>query len=220
MGFVMRLEKKINQPSDDFELQARNLGYKCIIGVDEAGRGPLCGPVVAGAVYIPDGFDTTGIRDSKQLSANKRAELDARIRAGCIVSVAQVGVRVIDEINIREATKLAMRNVINNMAAKAGADFVLIDGDFVPEALSIPAKPIIAGDQKSVSIAAASIVAKVWRDRELEAMDVIYPMYNWKKNKGYGTKEHRDAIALYGVTAYHRKTFGGVREYVKSGTES
>lgn len=201
-------------PNDDFELMARNLGYKAVIGVDEAGRGPLCGPVVAAAVLIPDGFDASEIRDSKQLTYKKRAELYEKIRGGCFNSIAQVDAKVIDEINIREATKMAMRQAIEYMRIAHDADFVLIDGDFVPDSLSIPAKPIIGGDRKSISIAAASILAKVWRDRELEVMHVFHPVYNWKKNKGYGTAEHRQAISLYGVTNYHRKTFGGVREYV------
>jgi ribonuclease HII len=110
---------------------------------------------------------------------------------------------------------MAMRNAIESMVLAYNVDFVLIDGDFVPEGLSIPARPIISGDQKSVSIAAASIIAKVWRDMELEMMHVFYPVYNWKQNKGYGTEEHRNAIALYGVTDYHRKSFSRVKEYTK-----
>jgi ribonuclease HII len=201
-------------PTDAFELEAKNLGYKNIIGVDEVGRGPLCGPVVVAGVLIPNGFDTSDIRDSKQLSAKKRSELYEKIRSSCFTSVSQIDAKLIDEVNIREATKMAMRDVINGMYLSVDADFALVDGDFVPSALSIPARAIIGGDRKSISIAAASIVAKVCRDRELEIMHVFYPVYNWKKNKGYGTKEHLDAIKVYGITKYHRKTFGGVREHV------
>jgi ribonuclease HII len=202
-------------PTNDLELALKNKGYKFIVGVDEVGRGPLCGPVVAAAVCIPDGFDTSEIRDSKQLSSNKRSYLYDKIRHECFNSLAQVDATLIDIINIREATKLAMGNAISFLQARYPVDFVLIDGNFVPESVSIPARAIIGGDRKSVSIAAASIIAKVWRDEELRAMHCMYPVYNWKQNKGYGTQEHRDAIALHGITDYHRKSFGGVREYVK-----
>lgn len=199
-------------PTNDLELELKNKGYKFIVGVDEVGRGPLCGPVVAAAVCIPDGFDTFGIRDSKQLSSKKRSYLYDKIRYECYSSITQVDAQLIDVINIREATKLAMRNAIDGVQQ---ADFALIDGDFVPDLISIPARAIVGGDRKSVSIAAASIIAKVWRDEELRAMHCMYPMYNWLHNKGYGTQEHRDAIALNGITDYHRKTFGGVKEHVK-----
>ena len=199
-------------PTNDLELELKNKGYKFIVGVDEVGRGPLCGPVVAAAVCIPDGFDTSGIRDSKQLSSKKRSYLYDKIRYECCSSITQVDAQMIDLINIREATKLAMRNAIDGVQQ---ADFALIDGDFVPDLISIPARAIVGGDRKSVSIAAASIIAKVWRDEELRAMHCMYPMYNWLQNKGYGTQEHRDAIALNGITDYHRKSFSGVRGHVK-----
>lgn len=173
----------------------------------------LSGPVVAAAVWIPDGFDTTGINDSKKLSSKKRELFYNKITQSCVYDVFEVDNNIIDAINIREATKLVMRNCINGIE---GADFALVDGNFVPEFIDIPARPIIKGDSKSVSIAAASIVAKVHRDRILDALHVMYPIYNWKQNKGYGTKEHRDAIKLYGVTKYHRKTFGGVKQFVKN----
>jgi ribonuclease HII len=192
----------------------RNQGYKYIIGVDEAGRGPLAGPVVAAAVHIPDGFDTSEINDSKKLSSKKRALLYNNIIESCPHAVSQVEVRIIDEINIREATKLAMRQVIYDMLSVA--DYALVDGNFVPEmATDIPIKPIIRGDQLSVSIAAASILAKVRRDMDMVALDRFYPVYNWKQNKGYGTKEHRDAIKEYGPCEHHRMGFRGVKEYIK-----
>jgi len=201
-----------NKPTYDIELDLRNQGYKHIIGIDEAGRGPLMGPVVAAGVCITDGFDTSEINDSKKLSAKKREYLYDKIINECYYAVVEVNEKTIDEFNIREATKLAMRNVIYLMQ---DADFAIIDGNFLPENIDIPARCIIKGDSLSVSIAAASIVAKVTRDRMIMSCHKEYPIYGWNRNKGYGTKEHRDAIALYGPTIYHRKTFGGVREYVR-----
>lgn len=203
-----------NKPTYDLELELKNKGYQCIIGVDEVGRGPLMGPVVAAAVYIPDGFDTSEINDSKKLSSKKRRVLYNKIINGCKYATSHVDERIIDAINIREATKLAMRHVIQSLSY-LGADFALVDGNFIPNLIDIPAQPVIGGDSKSVSIAAASIVAKVRRDDEIAALHTIYPVYNWKQNKGYGTKEHREAIKLYGITPCHRKSFSGVKEYIK-----
>ena len=200
-----------NRPTYDIELQLKNEGYKYIIGIDEAGRGPLMGPVVAAGVYIPEGFDTSEINDSKKLSAKKREYLYDKITAECDWATGQVNEKLIDIMNIAQATKLAMRQAIYQMNK---ADFVLIDGNFLPENLDIPERCIISGDRLSVSIAAASIVAKVTRDEMIMEMHKEYPIYNWQKNKGYGTKEHREAIKLYGPSIYHRKTFGRVREYV------
>jgi len=200
-----------NKPTYDIELDLKNQGYKCIIGIDEAGRGPLMGPVVAAGVYILDGFDTSEIKDSKKLSAKKREYLYDKINSECVVAVAQVDQRMIDEINILEATKLAMRNVVYLMK---GADYAIIDGNFIPSNIDIPAKAVIGGDNLSVSIAAASIIAKVTRDGMIMKMHKEFPIYSWDTNKGYGTKEHREAIKIYGPSIYHRKTFGRVREYV------
>ena len=199
------------EPTYNLELELKNKGYQYIIGIDEVGRGPLAGPVVAASVHIPEGFDTTGIKDSKKLSSKQREMFYNKITQICDYTISEVDNNIIDAINIREATKLAMRKCIYEMEE---ADFALIDGDFVPEFIDIPAKAVVKGDNISVSIAAASIVAKVHRDRILEALHVLYPVYNFKQNKGYGTQEHRDAIKLYGVTKYHRKTFSGVKEYV------
>ena len=201
-----------NKPTYDIELDLKNQGYKHIIGIDEAGRGPLMGSVVAAGVCITDGFDTSEINDSKKLSAKKREYLYDKITNECYYTVVEVNEKTIDEFNIREATKLAMRNVIYTMQ---DADIAIIDGNFLPENIDIPARCIIKGDSLSVSIAAASIVAKVIRDRMVMNCHKEYPIYGWDRNKGYGTQEHRDAIALYGPTIYHRKTFGGVREYIK-----
>ena len=202
----------MNKPTYDIELDLRNQGYKHIIGIDEAGRGPLMGPVVAAGVYISDGFDTSQINDSKKLSAKKREYLYDKITNECDWAIGQVDEKLIDEINIFQATKLAMRQVIYKMYE---ADFVLIDGNFLPENIDIPEKCIIKGDSLSVSIAAGSIIAKVTRDRMIMELHEKLPIYVWDKNKGYGTKEHRDAIALYGPSPYHRKSFSGVKNYVK-----
>jgi len=203
--------KKIKVPTYDLEFELKNQGYKYIIGIDEVGRGPLAGPVVTAAVYIPDGFDTTDINDSKKLSSKKRELFYNNIINECQYAVSFVDERIIDAINIREATKLAMRNVIREMNV---ADFALIDGNFIPDLIPIPAKSIINGDSLSVSIAAASIIAKVQRDAYMEAMHQMYPIYRFDKHKGYGTKIHLDSISIYGPCPIHRKTFAGVKEHV------
>ena len=200
-----------NKPTYDIELDLKNQGYKYIIGIGEAGRGPLMGPVVADGVYIPDGFDTSEIKDSKKLSAKKREYLYNKINSECVVAITKVDQKMIDEINILEATKLAMRNVVYLMK---GADYAIIDGNFIPSNIDIPAKAVIGGDNLSVSIAAASIIAKVTRDGMVMRMHKEFPIYGWDTNKGYGTKKHMEAIKIYGPSIYHRKTFGRVREYV------
>jgi len=200
------------KPTYDLELGLKNKGCKYIIGVDEAGRGPLMGPVVAAAVHIPEGFDTTGINDSKRLSSKKRELFYNKIRKECDFAFYTVDNATIDSINIREATKMCMRYAILGITE---ADYALIDGNFIPEFLDIPAECVIGGDSKSVSIAAASIFAKVTRDRMVMEMHEQYPIYGWDRNKGYGTKEHREMIVLYGATPYHRKSFSRVKEYVK-----
>lgn len=195
----------------DIEDGLRNQGYKYIVGADEVGRGPLAGPVVAAAVYIPEGFYTKDINDSKKVSYKKRELLSQEIKANCSFAIHEIPNEVIDQINILEATKLAISYAVRDLK---DADFAIIDGKFRFDLIPIPHRCIIGGDSLSVSIAAASIVAKVHRDYLMEALHVLYPVYNWKQNKGYGTVEHMEAIQKYGVTKYHRKTFGGVREYV------
>ena len=203
-----------SKPTYDIELDLRNQGYKHIICIDEVARGTLVGSVVAAAVYLPDsGFDLSEINDSKKLSAKKREYLYDKITSECDWAIGQVDEKLIDEINIFQATKLAMRQVIYKMNE---ADFVLIDGNFLPENIDIPEKCIIRGDSLSVSIAAASIVAKVTKDRIMIELDKKFPIYNWKSNMGYGTKEHLEAIKLYGPCVYHRKTFSGVREHINA----
>jgi ribonuclease HII len=199
-------------PTYKLELELKNKGYQYIIGVDEAGRGPLAGPVVAAAVHIPDGFDTDGINDSKKLSSKNRELFYNNITKSCTYAIAEVDEKLIDEINIREATKLAMRKVIYNMPK---ADFVLVDGNFVPEFIDMPAQPIIKGDSLSVSIAAASIIAKVWRDKMMDVYHIRWPAYGFNTNRGYGTKHHREMIKMIGPCSIHRKSFRRVKEYVQ-----
>jgi len=200
------------KPTYDMELSLISKGYKYIIGVDEVGRGSLAGPVVAAAVCIPEGFDTTGINDSKKLSSKKRELFYNTITRECTYAISFVDENIIDAVNILNATKLSMRSAILQMNH---ADFALIDGNFIPELIDVPAQPVVGGDSLSVSIAAASIVAKVRRDSYMEAVHHIHPVYGWNKNMGYGTKIHMEAIKTYGPCTLHRKTFGGVKEYVK-----
>jgi ribonuclease HII len=199
------------KPTFDIEDSLRNQGYRYIVGADEVGRGPLAGPVVAAAVHIPEGFYTQGINDSKKVSYKTREVLSERIKASCPFSIHSMSNEVIDQINILEATKLAISYAVRDLT---NADFAIVDGKFTFDLIPIPHKCIISGDSLSLSIAAASIIAKVHRDYLMEALHVLYPVYNWKQNKGYGTAEHMEAIAKYGITPYHRKTFGGVAEYV------
>jgi len=203
---------KKTKPTLDIELELKNQGYKYIIGVDEAGRGPLAGPVVAAAVHIPEGFDTSGINDSKKLSSKKRELFYNTIMENCDHHVYEVDHNTIDAVNIREATKMAMRWAIMGVSK---ADYAIVDGNFLPDFLDLPAKCVIGGDAKSISIAAASIVAKVTRDRIMQELHKQMPIYGFDKHKGYGTQFHREMIQLYGPCWVHRKSFKCVKEYVK-----
>ena len=181
-------------------------GRSFIAGVDEVGRGPLAGPVVAAAVILPRDFDVLGIDDSKKLSPKKREELSAVIKEKALAwSVGWVGPERIDEINILEATKEAMTQAVQGLSLQP--DHVLIDGNFTVRALALPQTAIVKGDANSTSIAAASILAKVTRDRYMEEMDAVYPGYAFASNKGYGTKAHYDGLKAQGPTPIHRKTF-------------
>jgi ribonuclease HII len=203
---------RLSKPTYDLELKLRNKGYKHIVGVDEAGRGPLAGPVVTAAVRIPEGFDTSGFNDSKKLSSKKRELFYNRIIEECDYHIYQIDNHTIDAINILEATMLAMRWAIMGVPK---ADYALIDGNRMPEFLDLPAECVIGGDSKSVSIAAASIIAKVTRDRIMMELHEQFPIYGFDKHKGYGTKFHREMIELYGPSQYHRKSFRCVKEYIK-----
>lgn len=196
----------ISLPDFSYENTAKGKGYKYICGVDEAGRGPLAGPVCAAAVILPDGVNIEGLNDSKKLSEKKREELYAVITEKALAySVAFGTLEEIEEYNILNATYHAMNRAIDGLAVKA--DFALIDGNRTPAGIKIPCEAVVKGDSKSSSIAAASILAKVTRDRLLIEYDKKYPQYNFKKHKGYGTKEHYDAIKKYGVCEVHRLSF-------------
>ncbi|MBR3718912.1 MAG: ribonuclease HII, partial [Firmicutes bacterium] len=181
-------------------------GRRYVAGVDEVGRGPLAGPVVVAAVILPQDFDVLGVDDSKKLSPKKRDELFAVIKERAIAwSIGWVSPEKIDEVNILEATKLAMAQAVNGLAVKP--DHVLIDGNFTVRALPLPQTAIVKGDANSTSIAAASILAKVTRDRYMEEMALQYPGYAFESNKGYGTKAHYEGLKALGPCPIHRKTF-------------
>lgn len=187
------------------EDQLHNEGYSLVCGVDEAGRGPLCGPVFAAACILPDGLVLEGLNDSKKLTPKKREKLFDLICENAITyCIASASVEEIDELNILEADLLAMRRAIDGLSVKA--DFALIDGNIARD-FQIPARAIIGGDAKSPSIAAASILAKVARDRDCIELDAQYPQYGIAKHKGYGTKQHMDALRAYGPSPIHRKQF-------------
>lgn len=195
----------------EFDTRYRQAGY--VAGVDEAGRGPLAGPVVAGCVVLPENFNVLGIDDSKKLSGKKREDLFGKITENALAyGIGIVDNNVIDEINILEATKTAMAAAIESAEAmlkeKAGEGIGFLLTDAVElKGVSIPQNPIIKGDAKSLSIAAASIIAKVTRDRMMEKYHAEYPHYGFDSNKGYGTKAHYEGIDKYGITPIHRKTF-------------
>ena len=188
-----------------FERELWSDGKQYVAGVDEVGRGPLAGPVVTAAVILPEDFDVLGVDDSKKLSEKRREELyDLIMEKAIAVSIGRREPEVIDEINILEATKAAMLDAINGLSQRP--DHVLIDAVSL-KALDIPQTAIIKGDAKSVSIAAASIIAKVTRDREMVEMDEKYPGYSFASNKGYGTKAHYDGLAKLGPCTIHRRSF-------------
>ena len=213
---VQALIKKANKHMEDvekekiriesirqFEEKYKDLDFIC--GIDEVGRGPLAGPVVAGAVILPKDCRILYINDSKKLSEKKREELyDVILKEAVSCEVGIVSWKRIDEINILNATYEAMREAISKL--QVVPDILLNDAVTIPE-VTIPQVPIIKGDAKSISIGAASIIAKVYRDRLMEQYDAIYPEYGFKSNKGYGSKAHIDAIREYGPCEIHRSTF-------------
>lgn len=189
----------------EYEKQAIAEGFHTVCGIDEAGRGPLCGPVCAAAVILPVDCEIEGINDSKKLSEKKREKLYDEIteKAVCY-AVSMVPADVIDEINILQATFLAMRNAVSSLSVKP--DIALIDGNQKP-GLPIEQRTIVKGDAKSISIAAASILAKVTRDRYMLETDKKYPEYKFAQHKGYGTKLHYEMLNEYGLCPEHRRTF-------------
>lgn len=201
-------------PNFSEEKKLLKKGYKCVAGLDEAGRGPLAGPVVAAAVVISNfefRISNFGIRDSKLMSVNQREEAyEKLIRCKNIVwGVGVVSEKVIDKINILEATKLAMAKAIKNLEA----DFLLIDGNFKLGKINILQKSIIKGDQKVFSVAAASIIAKVTRDRLMQKYHKKYPQYGFANHKGYGTASHFASLEKFGPCKIHRKSFYPVNTY-------
>ncbi len=194
-----------------FERQARSRGFRAVAGVDEAGRGPLAGPVVAAAVILPETFDLPGLTDSKQLSAVARERLYPLIRAQALAVGVGVGrTAEVDRVNILQATLLSMVRAVDRLSIPP--DYLLVDG-INPVPLPLPQQTLKKGDSRSQSIAAASVVAKVLRDRIMVAYDRIYPGYGLAGHKGYGSAQHRRAIAELGPSPCHRRTFAGVREF-------
>ena len=190
----------------EYEKKALEHFFKSICGIVEAGRGPLAGPVFAAAVILPVGLEIEGLNDSKKLSEKKRESLfDVIISNASAYSVAYADHAEIDEINILNATFLAMTRAVNGL--KIPADFALVDGNRVPKGLSVPCETIVKGDGISASIAAASILAKVSRDRVMKKADEIYPEYMFAKHKGYPTALHRELVNKYGPCPIHRLTF-------------
>ena len=196
----LRLDKML-----EYERALYAKGYEFVCGIDEAGRGPLCGPVVAAAVILKKDDHIEGVNDSKKLTEKKREELFEIIKERAVAwSVGIVDEEIIDRINILEATRLAMKKAVEGLSVKP--DFALVDAEKkVP--IDVPYSPIIKGDALSESIAAASIIAKVTRDHMIIELDKEYPEYGFAKNKGYGTKEHTEAILKYGLCKAHRRSF-------------
>jgi ribonuclease HII len=196
----------------EYERLYKSQGFTFIAGIDEVGRGPLAGPVVAGAVILPDDFQILGIDDSKKLTETKREELYELIQKAAVsIGVGIIEAKEIDKINIYEATKKAMYAALNEL--HISPDFLLVDA--MKLTTPIPSEAIIKGDSKSISIAAASIIAKVTRDRMMKELAKSFPEYGFEQNMGYGTKEHIEALHLYGATPHHRRSFAPVKELNK-----
>ena len=207
----MELFPETTQSPLFFEVMASSQGYRAVAGIDEAGRGPLAGPVVAAAVILPETFDLPGLNDSKQISAKKRDQLYPLIHEQALaVGIGVSRADEIDQINILQATLKGMSRAIKRLSLSP--DFLLVDG-ITPIPIEIEQKTLKKGDSRSLSIAAASVVAKVVRDRIMVVYDRRFPEYGFAGHKGYGTQQHRDAVAKYGPCVCHRRTFAGVKEY-------
>ena len=194
----------------EYEDELYEQGIKLIGGIDEVGRGPLIGPVVTACVILPKDYVLEGLTDSKKLSEKKREKFyDILMKDAISIGIGIVDEKEIDKVNIYQATKEAMAQAVDNMKIKP--EHILVDA--MPLELDIPTTSIIKGDAKSITIAAASVIAKVTRDRMLDELDKIYPMYDLKHNKGYPTKKHLEAISEYGITKYHRLSYGPVAKY-------
>jgi ribonuclease HII len=196
----------------EFETKANHQGFKNIAGIDEAGRGPLAGPVVAAAVIFPPQVNIPGLNDSKKLSTKKREELFPKIQEISVsYGVAIVNEKVIDKINILQAARLAMKQALETLKITPG--LLLIDGNQKIDS-TLNQWAIVKGDSRSLSIAAASVLAKVTRDRIMDDYHKLYPQYEFNRHKGYGTKLHRNLIQEHGPCPIHRNTFKGVSEYI------
>ncbi|WP_424977267.1 ribonuclease HII [Leisingera sp. S232] len=193
------------QPDYSLETAAHDKGFFRVAGVDEVGRGPLAGPVTAAAVVLDVAAIPEGLNDSKKLSLKKRQALEEGILASGQSAVAHASVEEIDSLNILRASHLAMERAV--AALDPAPDYLLIDGNLIPKGLSLPAEAVIKGDAKSLSIAAASILAKLARDRIMVDLAQQFPGYGWEKNAGYPSKQHRDALVNLGVTPHHRRSF-------------
>ncbi|OGX77969.1 ribonuclease HII [Exiguobacterium sp. SH31] len=192
-----------------YEAELKQQGFKLVAGIDEVGRGPLAGPVVAAAVVLPDDFYSPGLNDSKKMTKAARERAYARILDEAFVGVGIVDAEVIDQINIYEATKLAMTEAVRQLD---GADALLIDAMTLE--LDLPQTSLIKGDELSVSIAAASVVAKVVRDKMMEEFAATYPGYGFERNAGYGTELHLNALNEHGITPIHRKSFAPIKHMI------
>lgn len=194
-----------------FERELIRQGYVSVAGVDEVGRGPLAGPVVAACVILPSSCNFSIYDDSKKLTAKVREQLAEELKSiGALVGVGVISESKIDRVNILQASLLAMKKALDSLPIRP--DFLLVDGKF-PVPAAIPQRALVKGDSRSASIAAASIVAKVTRDSLMSLYHRQYPLYNFHKNKGYPTAEHRKALALHGPCPIHRKSFAGVKEF-------
>ena len=194
----------------EYEKSAKEKGYQWIAGTDEVGRGPLAGPVVAAAVILPENADLPGINDSKKLSEKQREYLDTLIKEQAVAwTIASLNENEIDQLNILEASRLAMKNAVSGLSQPA--DFVLVDGLANPR-IALPSEAIVKGDSRSISIAAASIIAKVYRDRLMDEYDKLYPGYGFAANKGYPTEEHLKGVTEQGPCPIHRMTFRPLSE--------
>ena len=194
-----------------YERELMSQGINVIAGVDEVGRGPLVGPVVACCCVLKDGFNLEGLTDSKKLSEKKRNEFYDYLIKNTIYGLGIIGPDIIDEVNIYEATKLAMKDAISNCSVRP--EHILIDA--MPLDIDIPTTSIIKGDLKSITISAASVIAKVTRDNMMIELDKKYPMYGYKQHKGYPTKKHIEAINKYGLIEGYRKTYGPVKKIIE-----
>lgn len=200
-----------------YERELRNKNITLIAGVDEVGRGPLVGPVVTACVILPETFDLPGLTDSKKLTEKKRENLFVLIKEQAIaIGIGIVDEEEIDRINIYEATKVAMKQAIKNCPVKP--EHILIDAMKLD--IDIPSTSIIKGDLKSITISAASVIAKVTRDHMMDELDKKYPMYDFKHNKGYPTKKHIEAIEKYGIIKQHRKSYSTVKDYLDKKVKS